>query len=233
MAVKSYIFIVPCSPVFNTEFVPKFESFSGQDSSFLYSALYENHLEVISEVKTSTEVICCFDENDEPFLQGSFAEKKDSNQFIHTGECWTSIEKVIARRMEHEQANILLLFSNTIGITPCCINQVFNLLNHEDNNIVVGRSANDFVSFIGLNHYNSDLFMELKSCRLQYFDFLSHINRFENYIFTLSSGISIDELQNFRDLYKILSRRESIEFCSHEMHEKFTHLFIEYRELLK
>ena len=53
-----------------------------------------------------------------------------------------------------------------------------------------------------------------------------------NRIFNLIIS-KFSDIQDFKTLYKELSKKESLIYCSQNMHEKFTHLFIEYKELLK
>ena len=54
-------------------------------------------------------------------------------------------------------------------------------------------------------------------------DYLLHV---------LSEFFIVNNFEDFKALYNILSKKESLEFCSQEMHEKFTHLFIEWCLLL-
>jgi hypothetical protein len=55
----------------------------------------------------------------------------------------------------------------------------------------------------------------------------------ENFVHTLNNFMLIETKDDFIKLYNELSKKESMQYCSQNIHEKFTHLFIEYKELLK
>ncbi|MGE5679927.1 MAG: hypothetical protein ACM34K_03515 [Bacillota bacterium] len=231
MAVKSYIFIVPANPIYNKEFVPVFDKMNQADSSLLYSAMYLNFKDMLSRLKEYNPVYC-FDERDREFLPAEFCEENISKYFVRSNEVWKGMRKLIADKVHQESPNILLLFSNSITITPAIISRYFNFLNHDDYNLVVGRSDSEKIGAIGLNYYEDRLFEDFSSCDITYNNFLKHTGKLNSHLFTLNSILTVENFEHFRTLYKVLSRKESIEFCSHEIHELFTHLFIEYKEFL-
>lgn len=229
---KSYIFIVPSAPVFNKQEVPQFENLTREDSSMLSSTLYMNYKDLLTRSKNGYEVVYFFDEKDRDFLPEEFCAEDVNKSFIKCSEGWDHLSAYISRKIMQDSTNILILFSHTIGITPARIDKYFNLLNHEDRNILVGKSACHKVSLMGINYYEPRIFEGLSSCYIQYSDFLQHVNKLDNFLFIVEGFNTVESFQDFRKLYKVLSTRESIEFCSHEIHELFTHLFIEYKELL-
>lgn len=229
---KCYIFIVPSGPVFNAEEVEPFENLAKGDSSLLRSTLYLNYKDMLSKSSDNYEIVYFFDEKDRDCLPVEFNEEGVKKKFIRCSEGWENIAGFISGKINQDSANILILFSHTIGITPEKIDKYFNLLNHEDRNLLVGRTSQQKVSIVGLNYFENRMFEGLTSCYLTYDDFLHYVNRLDNFLFIVDGFNSIEHLDDFRKLYRILSTRESIEFCSHEIHERFTHLFIEYKELL-
>lgn len=229
---KCYIFIVPSGPVFNQEEVQNFETLSTGDSALLQSTLYLNYKDMLSKSQNGYEIVYFFDEKDRECLPAEFQEDGVKKQFIRCTEGWNNIADFIARKINQDSTNILILFSHSIGITPQKIEKYFNLLNHEDRNLLVGKSSCQKVSMIGLNYFENRMLEGLPSCQMTFDEFLQYANRLDNFLFIVDGFHSIETLEDFRRLYRVLSTRESIEFCSHEIHEQFTHLFIEYKELL-
>lgn len=231
MAVRPYIFIVPSSPVFNRELTPVFEKFSKTDSALLYEALYLNHFDLLSKLNDYNTVYC-FDERDRDFLPESFQSDSIEKYFVRTNEVWKGMRKLIAGKINQESQNILMLFSNSIAVTPGDINRYFNFLNHDDYNIVVGKSDDEKIGAVGINYYEDRLMADFTNCDIPFESILRHSGKLNSYLFTVNGLLTVNNLENFRSLYRILSKKESLEFCSHEIHDLFTHLFIEYKELL-
>ena len=229
---KCYIFVVPSGPVFNSEEVQAFEKLSQGDSALLQSTLYLNYKDMLSKSSDAYEIVYFLDEKDKDCLPAEFNSENMKIQFIKCSEGWSNIAGFISRKINQDSTNILILSSHSIGITPQKIEKYFNLLNHEDRNILVGKTPAQKVSLIGLNYFESRMFEGFTNFSMTLDEFLRYVNRLDNFLFSVDGFNTIEKLDDFKKLYKILSTKESIEFCSHEIHEKFTHLFIEYKELL-
>lgn len=226
------IIIAPPSPIFNSEEIPVFDNFSKENSIFLYSTLYLNHVDVLSGMNGNFDVTSCFDEKDKEYLPTELNNENIKKEFINTTKIWESLSKVIAKKITKENPSLLIIFSPSIGISHSCINKSFNLLNYDDNNILLGKTITNKISFFGFNFFSERLINGLNSLKISYDDMLSYTNKFDNFLFTINGYSTIENIADFRELYKVLSKKESIKFCSQEMHERFTHLFIEYKELL-
>jgi hypothetical protein len=68
---------------------------------------------------------------------------------------------------------------------------------------------------------------------LDYENFLSGIETEKFFIHIINGHFRVNNFSNFKLLYKKLSTKESLEYCNQEIHEKFTNLFIEYRDYIK
>jgi hypothetical protein len=68
---------------------------------------------------------------------------------------------------------------------------------------------------------------------LDYDSFLNKIVKFEHFIHVLKDFMLIKNLEDFKTLYDNLSKKESFSYCGQNIHERFTNLFIEYKDLLK
>jgi glycosyltransferase A (GT-A) superfamily protein (DUF2064 family) len=232
MKSNSSVYLFTNSAKFNKEFIPDFESFSKDDSFLLYSSLVLNHREIFEQLPKTVNLISCFDDNDKDFLPEEF---KENNIQVIFGD--TTDKKSLLKRMSHkffnESTNNLIILSDSIGISCEDIQKAFNLLQIDDEVIVLGKTNNDKVAFIGFNSFNKELFYNIEWDSLTYDYLLAKVNKHENLIHVLGNYMLINSIEDFKNLYAELSRKESLAYCSQNMHERFTNLFIEYKELLK
>ena len=66
-----------------------------------------------------------------------------------------------------------------------------------------------------------------------YDNLLHKVNRYDNFLYVLNHSLTVKTVEDFKTLYSELSKKESLAYCSQQMHERFTHLFIEYKDLLR
>ena len=230
MKQNSCIYILSLFPVFNKESVPNFESFDKEHSSYLYETLTLNHEELAGKLSETSNIIFCFDKNDEEHFNGNF-RSADEITFIDFSNA-TPL-KSLSEKYFHKFSNNIIIFSNSIGLTSEDINKVFNLLCMEDNAVVLGKSVNQSLAFIGFNSFDSNIFEDLELLNLNYDFFLNRISRFEHFVHVLDNFMLIKNIDDFKNLYFQLSKKESFAYCSQEIHERFTNLFIEFKDLLK
>ena len=86
---------------------------------------------------------------------------------------------------------------------------------------------------MGFNTFNHELFDEIDWNNFNYDNFLLYTSKHEHFLHVIDNFLVIRNIEDFKDLYKELSKKESLAYCSQIMHEKFTQLFIEYKDLLK
>jgi hypothetical protein len=232
MKTNSSIYLFSNSPRFNKEAAPDFESFGRDDSLLLYSSLILNHKEILEQLPGAINLISCFDNTDKDFLPEEL--KKSRFQFIF-GDTAEKKEllKIMSDKYFNDSVNNLIILADSIGITCEDIQKAFNLLQIEDEVIVIGKTNNNQIAFIGFNSFNKELFFDITWDNLTYDYLLSKVNKHENLIHVLGNYMLINSIIDFRNLYAELSKKESLAYCSRVIHERFTNLFIEYKELLK
>jgi len=225
----SCIYLIPLFPVFNEQETRLFNSFSREDSINLYSSLYLNLKEITNSLLNSAACIFCFDERDKnhvyPEFSGSekiFANLNDKSVLL----------KVLSEKYFGRFNNNLIIFVNTISISQKDILKYLDLLNREDESFIIGKSHNSKVSYIGFNIYNPELFHQVEATDLKFDNLLHLVCRFDYFVNILNGSLFIEDINDFKILYRELSKKESLSYCSQKIHEKFTHLFIEYKELL-
>jgi len=226
------IYLICPSPVFNLQEVPEFDSFDKQNSSNLYSALILNHKENFVYFKDKhVKIVYCFNEKDKDFIPSELAD----NSEIQISNCneKNSAFKMLSEKYFTSYNKNLLIFSSSIGFTPAELDKVFDLLSMDDETIVLGKCGNDNIGFIGFNTYIPEFFSNINFDNLDYNSLLAEVNKHDNFVHVMGDYMVIKSLDDFKKLYTELSKKESWAYCNQDMHEQFTHLFIEYKDILK
>ncbi len=228
---KNCICVLSLHPVFNGEAAPKFENLSLRDSILLYSHLLANFIEVFADIDLSFELVFCLNEKDENYIPRNFFPD-DSIIFFNASENINSN----LERLEHDYFSIfennILIRADVIGVSEKTIQKIFNLLAIEDDVLVIGKSINKKVALLGFNNPEINFLDKMISAALDYDKFLLEAGKSELFLNTLNGFQLIENFSDFKNLYIELSKKESLSYCSQQMHERFTNLFIEYKDLL-
>jgi len=232
MKLNTTVYLFSDSPKFNIDAIPDFGTFRRDDSALLYSTLVLNNKEIFDKLQKNINLVYCSDICDKEFMpeelkdnciQLFFGDTKDKNNFI----------KSLSEKIFSLSDNNLIIFSDSIGISHDDILKAINLLQIEDEVIVLGKTAGGKVAFIGFNSFNKNLFLHLSWDNLNFDYLLAKVNEHENLVHILGNYMLVNSVADFKYLYGELSKKESLAYCSQNMHERFTNLFIEYKELLK
>ncbi len=231
MKSNSTVFLLAVSSLYNKELISKFENFDIENSHSLYSSLLMNHKEIL-EHACNSNLVFCLDEKDKECLPEEISRSSAEIMFGNT-RSKPDFLKMMSDKYFGKSANNLLIFSNSIGYTLNDIQKAFDLLAIEDEAIVIGKAGSHNIAFIGFNSFNHDLFLDIAWEELNYEHLLSKVSKHENFLHVMGNFMSINKLEDFKNLYTELSKKESLAYCSQAVHERFTNLFIEYKELLK
>src|ERR1035437_10349550 len=229
---NSSIYLFPLHAIFNPEHIPPFETFDTEHSALLYSVLTENYKEIFEAFEGKINSVLVFDEKDRDFLTAPFNQEGLNLFFGDTGNKALML-KNLSDKYFNNYTNNLLVFSNSICLTANDIQQAFNLLSINDEAVVIGKTASGSITFLGFNTFNHELFDEIDWDNLNYDNFLLYSSKHEHFLHVIDNFLVIRNIEDFKNLYKELSKKESLAYCSQNMHEKFTQLFIEYKDLLK
>jgi hypothetical protein len=229
---NSSIYLFPMHSIFAPEHTPPFESFDIEHSSLLYSALTENYKEIFESFEGKLNSVFVFDEKDKDHLSDEFKDERINLFFGDTSEK-TIMLKNLADKYFNNYGNNLIIFSNSICLAPNDIQQALNLLSINDEAMVIGKTSAGGVTFLGFNSFNHELFSEIDWNNFNYDNFLLYTSKHEHFLHVIDNFLVVRNIDDFKELYKELSKKESLAYCSQNMHEKFTHLFIEYKDLLK
>lgn len=228
------MYITPGRPIFNPEVVFPFAPLNQQYTSLLSLAFLLTLLENTTLIDVKPEPIVLLDSLDEHYIPDSLRNFSvpHSISFINTS---IISEELSTKYGNHAQEGIRYVFarSTAYGVVPKQWNKVFDLLLLDEQLIVPLLSEELSVIGLGLNSFVRDIDFSFLSLSLPYNDFLPKICKSDGHLITKKYGHSLDSTEDFRNLYNFLSSKESIPYCSKEMHERFTEVFIEYKDVLQ
>lgn len=223
---EKYLVLIPKASLLNPKFVSSFDEMKKDDVVYLNSSLYLNNLDNAEKLR-NTELISVFDLNDKDYANENFPGK-----YFASVEETEFIPKLFTEKLSPGSL-YLFMFPNSIGISSQRIFKIFSLLSSDENSIIIGKTLKQKVGYIGLNVLSE----EIIKCWLTYYqnfdDFIGHINAYDFQTNVLKGSMLIEDSSDFTNLYDELSKKKSEDYCSVKMHEHFTHLFIEYKDLLK
>jgi len=234
------IYLIATDPIFNVDLVNNFYHLDKKHSSLLYTTLYLNLFDNIKNSDLFIDIFPILNINDKEFLTDEFWKSiplgRDifSTQqvtFLNSENYFDVFDELIQKNIEN-YAKQIIVNRKIIGLTNSILNNIYNLLCFEDDILVVGKTNNHKVGLIGYSSYKDNFIKIFNQRNLSYKMFLKSIGRLDNFLYEINNLISIDTFDDFKNLYKILSNKESIDFCNNYYHEKFTQIFIEYKELL-
>jgi len=226
------VYIIPDRSVFNLDLIKDFENFNKADSLLLCSTLYMNLVENFIGRKFKADIYCILDELDKEFISNELKNTEIKILFDNISNKKKLFDKLAAKEFSLHKNN-LIIFSNIMGINLIDVEKYFKLLNIEDESLLIGRSKDNCVVILGFNNYSEEVFTNLLNVNFNYDELLIKLSSLNYFIHTTKDILSINNLSDFKELYTDLSKKKSIEYCSQQMHEKFTHLFVEYKDLLK
>jgi hypothetical protein len=207
-------------------------SISIADIQFMALSLYLNILENLTGKENKFDVYCIWDELKKDNLPEEF--KKENYNFIFTD---LSNRKLIFEKLSNKEfllhKNNLIIISDVIDLKPNDYDQCFNLLSTGNESLVIAKNKDGLIAAFGFNKYSQEIFNSLISSNFNYNDFLSEIQSCEHFMHIINDVLMVKNLSNFKQLYSELSQKKSMSYCSQQMHERFTHLFVEYKDLLK
>lgn len=228
---KNCIYVLSLHPVFNSDETTKFENLSLRDSILLYSHLLANFVEIFTNTDLSFELVFCLNEKDENYIPRNFFPDDSIIYFNKSENINSNLERLGQNYFSIFENNILIR-ADVIGVSEKTIQKIFNLLAIEDDVLVIGKSINKKVALLGFNNLEINLLDEMFSAALEYDKFLLEAGKSDLFLNTLNGFQLIENFSDFKNLYIELSKKESLSYCSQQMHERFTNLFIEYKDLL-
>lgn len=208
------------------------EKIKREDIIQLYSTLYLNLVENLSKPANKFDLVCLFYSEEENFLIKEFQDLTLRIDIIELNNPGKTLDKFSEKYFSRYKNNIILK-SNLMGINSGELEKLFNLLNIDDETLLVSKDSKGEIILLGFNRFSDKVFNDLIKSKFKYHEFLYTLNPTTHFVQIGSEYLSVNDLNDFRELYNDLSKKKSIDYCSQVMHERFTNLFIEYKDLLK
>ncbi len=229
---NSGIYLISMRPVFDQNSIIPIGKLDADNTSQLFANLILNHKENLDKIINYTTVTYCFSENDKNYLPDDFTKNGSMKVFGNTKNSLQNIKNIVDKFFASTSIN-LIVFANSIGVSSADLRKILDLLTLEADAVVIGKTKRGRVSLIGFNYLNNDLIKEINWGNIEFEKLLHKVTKYDNFIYVWENSLLINSGEDFKLLYSELSKKESLEYCSQQMHEKFTHIFIEYKELLK
>ncbi len=226
------VYIFPYYFFYSNEIYKSLDGFSKEDISLLFTTLYLNVLENLAGKEDKVDIYCIWNEIDKENLPEEFVNFNYKMIFTNVSDKKQIFEKLSSKQFSLYKNN-LIVFSDVIDIRSSDYDQYFNLLNIDDESLVIAKEKENNIAVLGFNNYSDEIISSLVLSGFDYNDFLSRIKSSEHFIHIVNDVLLVRSITNFKQLYAELSQKKSMEYCSQKMHERFTHLFVEYKDLLK
>jgi mannose/fructose/N-acetylgalactosamine-specific phosphotransferase system component IIB len=228
---KNKIIIIADSVVLNPTIIKPHPNLSVEYSVYLNSLLISNWIEILNESNENKEMIILLSELDKDYISKNFIPKNIKSISYPVGGLKTSLDDLLKTKTV-ANSKTLIVFHNSIGLKKNEVERIFNLVQSEENTFVMAKSNRNKIILICTHNPDSIIVEALFSSNRNYQNYLNFISTEDIFIHTLEGYLSVDDFEDIKKLYIELSKKESLSYCSQEMHESFNDLFVEYKELL-
>jgi hypothetical protein len=228
---KYSIFLIARKPILNPEKIKVFEKLNVHYSVYLNSLLYFNWIDIFSKLKENFNFYFILNEKDKDFIPTNFIPDYGNVLLLESGT-GRLLHTVVKKIEEGNYTKQLFIFFSSIGISKEDITKTFDLLSIDDQSIVIGKSVNELIAFLGTNIAYEKIFKNFFLESITYNKFLNKLSKEDIFIQTIDNFLSIVNFNDVKKLYIELSKKDSLSFCSENMHERFNDLFVEYKDLL-
>ena len=229
---NNLVCVIASEPIFNPSKVKPFEELSIKDTVFFYSLLLANYIELLDNSTIKYEKVFLVNKSDQQFIPKSFFPAIPNHHLIDFNKMNTVFDS-LNKNIFLNYNKLILIRSNSIGIKKNDIARIFGLLSSEENCAVIGKSITNEIVFSAHNKIANFEFESFFNNENSFDKHLSEISRSDTFISVFENLLSLSTFADFRKLYSELSTKDSLNYCSEQMHERFTNLFIEYKEQLK
>jgi hypothetical protein len=232
MRTNSSIFLLTPFAIFNKDKTQIFESLDAHSSVHLYTTFMLNYKEILDPLRDKFSIHYCFDENDRNYLPDIFSVLNDKIIYFNSEEK-PSFIKSLSEKYFGSYNSSIVLFSNSIGVTAEDILKTVTLLTTDEPAAVVGKAMKHKAAFIGFNNLAHFPAYENDFNEMDFDQIIYNASKHDIFLNVIGNYLVVKDLEDFKTLYIELSKKESLSYCSHSIHEQFTSLFIEYKDLLK
>lgn len=230
---ETCIYLIPPQPIFQMKQIKAIKPISKKFSAYVNELLYLNNLLILDQIQSSTVITPVFYASDEDLISEKmkalivddepcfFKEKKPFNVLLSLHN-----QKIMSA------TNHLYIFSNSLGLSAETIEYLINLLNQEDEIFVLSKTSDERIAAFGYNDLGKKALKPLLAGNADYASILKKICSLDILFYELNKQYKLENFDDLKLLYDVLSKKESKAYFTEEIHEKFNDVFIEYKEIL-
>jgi hypothetical protein len=228
---KNSIILIAHKPIFNPEKIKVFEYLNAHYSVYLNSLLYLNWIDIFSSIKEDIDYYFTLNGKDKDFIPKNLMPDY-GNLILFESESCRILQNIIKKLQHGMYKKQIFIFFNSIKIAKKDVVKTFELLSIDDRAIVFGKSESEQIAYLGTNITDEKFLNNLYLENITYDKLLNKLSKEDIFIQTIDNFLSIINFNDIKKLYIELSKKESLSFCSENMHERFNDLFVEYKDLL-
>lgn len=232
MTNSTNVFFVLTEPIFSKNDCHVYPHFSKSDSSFLYVTLLKNLYEIFLSVFVKEDLFLCLNEKDKEVITLDALNFLSANTFYFDEQTFMNDFTSIFEKRKFDAKNFIFLRPDFIGLTTPDILQIMDLLTLDDDVLVIKKSLHKKIALFATNKYQNEIPELIYKKNFVCDSALKKLCGLDYQLYKLKNVFSLEQVNDFKELYQMLSRKENYACSSKQMHDRFTHLFIEYKELL-
>lgn len=206
--------------------------FSIQDIEYYRITTCLNLIENLLLQKDKLDVFLILNDSDKEKISSDLTENQIKVIQQNHYDLKSILTNLSANKFSSYKNNFLIL-SDVIDFRPTDLDKHLSVLSIDDKAFSVSKSRFGNIKVFGFNNFNEEFIKYLVESNFILDKFLSYNKSCAYFVNILNDVLEIANQDDFKKLYSELSLKSSYEYCSEKMHERFTHIFIEYKDLLK
>ncbi len=226
------VFFVLTEPIFDKNDCHLYPNFSKSDSSFLSITLLKNLYEIFASVFVKEDLFFCLNEKDKEMVTLDFPPFLSGNIFSFNEQTFKNDFTSLFEKRKFDAKNFIFLRPDFVGLISSDILQIIDLLTLDDDVLVIKKSLHKKIALFATNKYQNEIPELIHKKNFVCDSALKKLCGLDYQLYKLKNVFSLEQVNDFKELYQLLSRKENYACCNKQMHDRFTHLFIEYKELL-
>ncbi len=232
MMKNNAVYILPESFFIGQKSNEIFNKFSADDLEFYRVTTYLNLIENLLLRKDKFDLFLILNDSDKKKIISEINNDQLNIISCNNFDLKTLMIELNSTKFSSYKNNFLI-FSDVIDFKPTDLDKHLSVLSIDDKAFSISKSRFGNIKIFGFNNFNEESIKYLVESNFILDKFLSYNKSCAYFVNILNDVLEIANQDDFKKLYSELSLKSSYDYCSEKMHERFTHIFIEYKDLLK
>lgn len=232
MMKNNAVYILPVNSIREQAKNELFNKFSSKDYEYFRIAACLNLIENLVTRKDKFDIFISLNNYDKEKITAEFNDQQLNIIPHNNSDLKTLLTDLSFNKFSFYKNNFLII-SDVIDFRATDLDKHLSVLGIDDKAFSISKSQHGNIKIFGFNNFNDELIKYLVESDFVLDNFLIYNKSCAYYVNILNDVLEISNQDDFKKLYSELSLKSSYEYCSEKMHERFTHIFIEYKDLLK